>query len=155
MEERIVKRVEEMVATLHNQFQNSQSGAGSSKNNGAKTYASRTDSRFVVPKLAKLDFPQYDGSEDPTSWVWGAISQLPKHEEEKLPLTAYHLEGEAQLWYRLFKENEEEQTWEAMKDGLHIHYGPTQFENFFGDLTKLRQMGTVREYRSQYERLLS
>jgi exopolysaccharide biosynthesis predicted pyruvyltransferase EpsI len=64
MEERIVKRVEEMVATLHNQFQNSHSGAGSSKNNGAKTYASRTDSRFVAQKLAKLDFPWYDGLED-------------------------------------------------------------------------------------------
>jgi len=66
-------------------------------------------------------------------------------EEEKLPSTAYHLEGEAQLWYRLFKENEKEQTWEAMKDGLHIHYGPTQFENFFGDLTKLRQIDSSWE----------
>jgi hypothetical protein len=52
---------------------------GRSKNHGAKTYASRTGSRFVAPKLAKLDFPWYDGSEDPTSWVWGAIFQLPKY----------------------------------------------------------------------------
>lgn len=76
-------------------------------------------------------------------------------EEEKIPLAAYHLEGEAQLWYQLFKESEEEPTWETMKDGLHARYGPMQFDDFFGDLTKLRQTGTVREYQSQYERLLS
>jgi hypothetical protein len=26
-------------------------------------------------------------------------------------LAAYHLEGEAQLWYQLFKESEDEPTW--------------------------------------------
>jgi len=42
-----------------------------------------------------------------------------------------------------------------MKDGLHVRYSATQFDDFFGDLTKLRQTGTVREYQGQYERLLS
>jgi hypothetical protein len=36
-----------------------------------------------------------------------------------------------------------------------VRYGPTQFDDFFGDLTKLRQTGTVSEYQGQYERLLS
>jgi hypothetical protein len=45
--------------------------------------------------------------------------------------------------------------WEALKEGLHVRYGPTQFDNFFGDLTKLRQTGTVHDYQSEYERLLS
>jgi hypothetical protein len=38
---------------------------------------------------------------------------------------------------------------------MHARYGPTQFDDYFGDLTKLRQTGSVREYQSQYERLLS
>jgi hypothetical protein len=54
-----------------------------------------------------------------------------------------------------FKESEEHVSWEAMKDGLHVRYSATQFDDFFGDLTKLRQTGTVREYQGQYERLLS
>lgn len=76
-------------------------------------------------------------------------------EDDKLPLAAYHLEGEAQLWYQLFKESEDEPTWELMKNSLHVRYGPTQFDDFYEDLTKLKQTGTVREYRAQYERLMS
>jgi len=120
-DDRIAKCVEEMVATLLNQFQNSHSGAGSSKNNGAKTYASRTDSRFVAPKLAKIDFRGMMDRKIPLVGYGEQFFNFQNtSEEEKLALTAYHLEGEAQLWYRLFKENKEEQTWEAMKDDLHI-----------------------------------
>jgi hypothetical protein len=97
-------------------------------------------------------------SEDPTSWVCRAEQFFDfqgTEEEDKVALAAYHLEGEAQLWYQLFKESEETVSWETMKEGLHVRYGPTQFDDFFGDLTKLRQIGTVREYQGQYERLLS
>jgi hypothetical protein len=114
----------------------------------------RTDSGGSFPKVAKLNFPKYEGTEDPTSWVC-RVEQFFEFqntaEDDKVMLVAYHLEGEAQLWYQLFKETEEGASWE----GLHIRYGPTQFDDFFGDLTKLRQTGTVREYQGQYERLLS
>jgi hypothetical protein len=40
-------------------------------------------------------------------------------------------------------------------EGLHVRYGPKQFNDFFGDLTKLWQIGIVREYQGQYKRLLS
>jgi len=46
-------------------------------------------------------------------------------------LATYHLDGEAQLWYQLFKETKEGATWEQMKEGLHVRYGPTQFDDFF------------------------
>ena len=46
-------------------------------------------------------------------------------------------------------------TWPLLKEGLYTRYGPTEFDDFFGDLTKLKQMGSVREYQSQFERLLS
>jgi hypothetical protein len=38
---------------------------------------------------------------------------------------------------------------------LHIRYGPTIFEDHFGDLTKLQQTGAVRDYQFQFEQLLS
>lgn len=70
-------------------------------------------------------------------------------------MVAYHLEGEAQLWYQLLKEEEEHITWEKLKEGLHRQYGPTNYEDFFGNLTELRQTGSVHEYQSQFERMLS
>jgi hypothetical protein len=113
----------------------------------------------TTPKVAKIDFPRYGGKDDPTTWIYKVEQFFEFHgtnEEDRLPLAAYHLDGDAQLWYQLFKEGEAtEVTWEALKEGLHTRYGPTMFEDFFGDLSKLKQEGSVREYQAQFERLLS
>ncbi|KAA8544251.1 hypothetical protein F0562_022263 [Nyssa sinensis] len=42
-----------------------------------------------------------------------------------------------------------------LKEGLHVRFGPTEFEDFFGDLTKLRQSSRVHDYQTQFEKLLS
>ena len=84
--------------------------------------------------------------EDPTSWVCGAeqfleFQKIPT--EEQLPLAAYHLEEEAQLWYQLLKDEGEELTWTTLKKGLYTRYGPTKYVDFFDDLTKLKQTATI------------
>jgi hypothetical protein len=110
------------------------------------------------PKLAKMDFPKYKGVDDPTSWIC-RVEQFfefqQTEEEDKLPMAAYHLEEEAQMWYQLFRDSEETVTWKSLKAALHIRYGPTVFEDHFGDLTKLQQIGTVRDYQLKFEQLLS
>ncbi|KAL6320901.1 hypothetical protein AAG906_010710 [Vitis piasezkii] len=57
----------------------------------------------VIPRVTKLDFPRFNGSEDPTSWIC-RVEQFFEFqkiaEEEKVPLATYHLEGEAQLWLK-------------------------------------------------------
>jgi hypothetical protein len=45
--------------------------------------------------------------------------------------------------------------WETLKAGLYVHYGPTPFEDHFGDLTKLQKVGLVPEYQVQFEQLPS
>lgn len=56
------------------------------------------------PKVGKLNFPKYEGTEDPTSWVC-RVEQFfifffqNTTEEDKMVLAAYHLKGEVQLWY--------------------------------------------------------
>jgi len=37
---------------------------------------------------------------------------------------------------------------------LHLRYGPSKYQNFFGDLTKLKQMGSIRDYQMEFDRLL-
>jgi hypothetical protein len=149
-----------MMAVLVDQLQANRTedhnkSAGSS---GTGKTAGRSESSNSFPKVAKLNFPKSDGTEDPTSWVC-RVEQFFEFQdtakEDKVVMAAYHLEGEAQLWYQLFKETEEGASWEQLKEGLHVRYGPMQFNDFFGDLTKLRQTGTIREYQGQYERLLS
>ncbi|XP_057487988.1 uncharacterized protein LOC130774018 [Actinidia eriantha] len=113
--------------------------------------------RSVVPKLTKLEFLRYKGSKDSTSWICRAeqFFQFQQIElEERVPLAAYHLENDAQLWYQLLREEGNPITWPLLKEGLHARFGPTDFEDFFGDLTKLRHSTIVREYQTQLEKLL-
>jgi hypothetical protein len=146
------RRLEEMLGALlskntnHREEEQSNAASSSRVRTGGPN---RTESSNSFPKVAKLNFPKFDGSEDPTSWVC-RVKQFFEFqgtvEEDKVGLAAYYLEGEAQLWYQLFKESEEQVSWETLKDGLHVQYSATQFDDFFGDLTTLRQTGTVREY---------
>jgi len=101
--ERITKQMEEMFGALSLQFQqfcadDQANHASSSKNQSGKS--GRPDSGNPFPKVAKLNFPKFDGSEDPTSWVCRAeqfFEFQETAEEDKVALAAYHLEGEAQL----------------------------------------------------------
>jgi hypothetical protein len=109
-------------------------------------------------KLAKMEFPRYDGTEDPTSWLCRVEQYFDfqqTEEENKVLLTAYHLEEEAQLWYQIFKEDMEDISWEILEGALHVRFGPTQFEDFFGDQSKLRQVGSVKEYQCLFEKLFN
>ena len=38
---------------------------------------------------------------------------------------------------------------------MYARFGPTEFEDFFGNLTKLRQTTSVRDYQTQFEKLLT
>jgi len=56
----------------------------------------------VNAKVARLKFPCYDGTEYPTSWVCQVDQYFEfqnTEKENKVMLTTYHLEGDAQLWY--------------------------------------------------------
>nr|DAD47810.1 TPA_asm: hypothetical protein HUJ06_017747 [Nelumbo nucifera] len=55
-------------------------------------------------------------------------------------MAAYHLEGGTLLWYQIFKDEHEIVTWTILKQGLHERFGPTLFEDFLGDLTKLSKL---------------
>ncbi|TXG64146.1 hypothetical protein EZV62_011140 [Acer yangbiense] len=87
-----------------------------------------------TPKLVKLDFPRFNGGEDPTSWLCRADQFFQFHatpEVERVALASFHLEG------------------------LNARFSPTQFYDFFRELTKLQQVGFVRAYRTQFEKLLA
>ncbi|XP_042500062.1 uncharacterized protein LOC122078232 [Macadamia integrifolia] len=76
-----------------------------------------------LPKMVKLDFSKFNGSEDPTSWVCRADQFFEFHQtpdEEHVPLASFNLECDAQLWYQLMKNEQETISWAAFKEGLHV-----------------------------------
>lgn len=111
-----------------------------------------------VPRMIKLDFPRFNGSEDTTSWVCRVEQFFHLHqtpEEERVVLALFHLEVDAQLWFQLIKQEGDMMTWQEFCDGLHARYGATQFQDFFGELIKLQQVGSVCDYHTQFEKLLA
>ncbi|KAA8539426.1 hypothetical protein F0562_026118 [Nyssa sinensis] len=79
-----------------------------------------------------------------------------KHQEEdRVVLASFHLEGDSQLWFQLLKQEKGVMTWQEFHDGLDHRYGATKFQDFFKELTKLQQIGSVRDYQTHFEKLLA
>nr|DAD27430.1 TPA_asm: hypothetical protein HUJ06_028898 [Nelumbo nucifera] len=145
-QERMMKEMQDMLAALTQRMEQSAVRSSGSTMGTSTSW------------LINLDFPRFDGNEDPASWIYRVeqFFEIQKiKENEKLPLAAYHLEGDVQLWYHLLKQEKGVLSWEILMEELRARYGPSQYDDPFGELTKLRQTGTVREYQSQFERLLS
>ncbi|KAG8660594.1 hypothetical protein MANES_02G178250v8 [Manihot esculenta] len=107
----------------------------------------------IVPKFTKLDFPRYDGLEDPLGWLarcqyFFRHQQTP--EEEKVSLASYHLEGIAQLLDDILDPN-----WDEFTHQCNLHFGPPIRSNKLGELAKLKQIGSVAKYQNHFEALVS
>jgi hypothetical protein len=70
-------------------------------------------------------------------------------------LASFHLEGEAKLWFQFLLREGREIGFPEFKEGVFAHFGPTQFYDPFGELTKLQQEGSIRHYQAKFESLLS
>lgn len=106
-----------------------------------------------VQRHVKLDFPRFNGEQDPTTWVCRAEQFFRfqgTSEAEKTALASFHLKGEAQLWFRVLPSEGRDVGWAEF-----TRFGPNQFYDPFGELTKLQQEGSVREYQKRFESLLS
>ena len=69
-------------------------------------------------------------------------------------LASYHLEEDALIWFDMMEELQEDMSWQELKDAMNLQFGPTDYEDFYGDLTRLKQDGTVRDYITRFNRLL-
>ncbi|GJU54013.1 uncharacterized protein Tco_1227727 [Tanacetum coccineum] len=111
-----------------------------------------------ITKPLKLDFSRFNRKEDPTSWVCRAEQFFRFHStpaEEQVSIASFHLEDDAQLWFQVLKQETPDATWEEFKAGIYATYGPHQFLDYFGELTKLKQQGTVQSYQFQFNKLLA
>lgn len=59
-------------------------------------------------------------------------------------MATFHLDGHAQLWYKILFDDEGELDWPKSCDRLH------ELENFTGELDELVQSGSVHDYEVQF-----
>ncbi|GJZ81416.1 hypothetical protein Tco_0646410 [Tanacetum coccineum] len=94
-------------------------------------------------KLTKLEFLIYHGDEDPTEW-FTKVDQIFKNQgtpvTQKVSLASYHLQGEANQWWRWLRKayqvEGKEVTWDIFYEELWSRFGPTDFEDFDEALLK-------------------
>ncbi|KAF5470266.1 hypothetical protein F2P56_010790, partial [Juglans regia] len=109
----------------------------------------------IIPRSVRIDFPSFRG-EDPTSWLYKAnhffnfYNTLPQH---KLRLASFHMEGQALIWFQDLEESGGLDNWEGFTQALLTRFGPSSYDDPIELLTRLKQVGTVEEYKSKFEAL--
>ena len=66
----------------------------------------------IVTKTLKLDFPWFDGNDDPTIWICKVEKYFILHEiveSDKVTLASFYLEEDALLWF--LKEKHTAEAW--------------------------------------------
>lgn len=65
-------------------------------------------------------------------------------------MAAYDLEGEANQWWqwirRTFREEGQVISWEKFEKELWARFGPSECEDFDEALSRVKQLGTLRDY---------
>lgn len=80
-----------------------------------------------VPRYHKLEFPTYDGKEDPLAWI-NHCEQFFRGqrttETDKVWLASYRLTGIDQHWYFQLEHDTGIPSWSRLKDLYHLRFGP-------------------------------
>ncbi|KAL9435272.1 hypothetical protein AB3S75_021528 [Citrus x aurantiifolia] len=143
-------RLEETINRMSEALFSNKEGSSHNVNNHAShSYKEEVDgSRMIFSsKMAKLEFPRYAG-DDPTEWfskVFQFFEYQGTMEAQKVALASFHLEGEANQWWqwlhKAYKEEGRTVTWRDFE------------EDFDEALSRVRQVGTLRDYQREFERL--
>ena len=142
--EHLSARIEELSWDLAATRLEAQQGEDGSVNRGPKAH----------PQMMKFHF--YDGKIDPLAWLsccdhFFCHQHIP--EEEKVEIASYHLDKDAQVWFLELDRDRPGISWEEFKRQCHIRFGPSIQSNKLGELSKLRQGGTVEEFQHKFEQL--
>lgn len=103
----------------------------------------------------KMEFPAYDG-QNPDDWIFRmekcfSVNHTP--EEERLEMALACMTGCAVTWLRITQDREDLRDWRDFKDKLKKRFKPTRGGTIIRQLLRLRQAGSVTEYREQFEEL--
>lgn len=103
----------------------------------------------------KLDFPDFDGK-NPDDWIFRmdkCFSVNQTAEGEMLPIAMSCLISGAVTWLRLIQDREEPLDWRDFKVKIRKRFKPSRGGTILSQMLRLRQTGSISEYREQFEEL--
>ncbi|XP_028055602.1 uncharacterized protein LOC114259772 isoform X1 [Camellia sinensis] len=99
-------------------------------------------------RYTRIDFPKFCGK-DPLGWIYKCKRFFDYNAIENgngVKLASLHLENKALQWFQWFEKCHNQINWNTFKEGVVSRFGPNSYEDEMGDLTKLRQVTSVRAY---------
>lgn len=81
----------------------------------------------MVPRYVKIDFPVFDGSKDPLSWlhICNQFFLNQQTHEDKVGIASFHLIGKAQLWFYKMSREEPRIPWATFKEYWNMRFSPS------------------------------
>jgi hypothetical protein len=109
----------------------------------------------IHTRALRPDFPRFDGG-DPSGWLYRAEQFFEYHQTQatqQIRIASFHLEGDALQWYRWAMAANPMTTWPEFAKALLTCFGPTKYDDSAETLAKLQQVGSIREYQTEFEKL--
>ncbi|GJV24997.1 ty3-gypsy retrotransposon protein [Tanacetum coccineum] len=109
------------------------------------------------PQSMRLDVLKFSG-DDPDRWIFVIteyFSLLNTPADQHLRIVEFNLEGAAVEWFRLMTKNGLITTWARFEESVKNRSGPSKYEDPRGALSKLLQLGTVKDYQGEFEKLMN
>ncbi|GJS46529.1 retrotransposon-related protein [Tanacetum coccineum] len=72
-----------------------------------------------------------------------------------LKIVGFNLEGAAAEWFQWMTRNGLITTWARFEESVRNCFGPSEYEDPNGALSKLLQLGTVKDYQREFEKLMN
>jgi hypothetical protein len=100
-----------------------------------------------------LEFPCFNG-EDPNSWCYKVEQFFEFYdapEGQRLSLIAFHMEGEALSWFQALRSSNNLSTWSEFLIAIQVRFGRGSYDDPLETLSKLKQIGSFDDYKTQFE----
>ena len=109
------------------------------------------------PRFYKLEFPTYDGAEDPLNWL-NHCDQFFRGQRtlasDRTWLASYHLTGVAQTWYYALEQDEGMPTWDRFKEMCNLQFRPAVRGTCLSKLACLPFTSMVQDYSERFNAVL-
>ncbi|XP_073152641.1 uncharacterized protein [Henckelia pumila] len=106
-------------------------------------------------KSMRLEVPRFSG-ENPLAW----ISRIQRYfdfymtpDPQRLTIASFHLDGDALDWYDWMNRSKLITNWTEFLEAVERQFGPSEYEDHLGTMSKLMQVGKLGEYQHQFEQL--
>ncbi|RZR74099.1 hypothetical protein BHM03_00032151 [Ensete ventricosum] len=149
MEDRFQELLREIRRSRSESLNKTQHGE-SFKWSRSEKYDHGQDTRYTC---MRMEFHRWE-DRDLISWISRAEKFFHFHrtpEESTVEIASTQLEGDVIKWYDLYKTYHGVPSWGQFKRELLSRFGPSEYKNINGQLTKIHQTSTVQEYQSRVE----